>query len=349
MRPVVGGIIGGTVGALLWAVVVVVTGYEIGWIAWGIGALVGFGVAKGNQDGARSSTAAGVLAVVIAAVAVAGGKYGGVRISMPSDEELRGMFLEMYEDEDYVVSFMADDIVAELESQGRTVAWPEDVDPTSASTAAEYPADVWAEAEARWSAMTEQERADFRAAREAEATANLDMNMALIRQSIMGESFLSNFTPMDVIFFGLAMATAFGVGSGRVKTKEQIAEEYAEALQLAMIKVMIADGDVDEGEVRTIVDVYKEVTGREVSVDVVRAKATLAHSQGKDLQAALVELAPHLNDEGKKSVLRAAVKVAVADGTFEAPEKALISQVAQALGLSEDKMREAVAELTQAA
>jgi tellurite resistance protein len=116
-----------------------------------------------------------------------------------------------------------------------------------------------------------------------------------------------------------------------------------------MIKIMIADGEVDPGEVHTVSVIYQELTGVAVSEDVIRAKATLAQSQGKDLQAALTDLAPHLSDEGKSTVLKAAVKVAIADGDFETAEQSLLTEIASALGMSEDQMRATVAELTQVA
>lgn len=349
MRAVVGGLIGGAIGAVIWAVVVQVTGYEVGWIAWGIGGLVGFGVAAGNQDGARSSTAAGVLAVVISVVSIMAGKYMGVALMMPDDAELVDMFVEGFDDEEYVVSFLADDIVAEFEMQGRDVIWPDDVDPATASAEYEYPSDVWSEADARWTAMSGAERVEFRETREAEVRANIEESLPEIRAMVAGGGFFGSFSPMDIIFFGLAMTTAFGLGSGGKKTAEEIAEEYAEAVQLAMIKVMIADGDVDDGEVHTVSEVYQELTGVPLAEEVVRAKATLAQSQGRDLQAALVELAPHLSDEGKAIVLKAAVKVAIADGEFEASEKVLLSEISNALGMSEDQMRATVSELMQTA
>jgi len=349
MRAVIGGLVGGAIGALLWAGVVVFTGYEVGWIAWGVGGLVGYGVAKGNEGGGRSSTAAGTLAVVIAALAILGGKYAGIVSLMPSDDEITAMFLESFENEEYVVSYVADEVAADFAAQGRQLDWPAGLDPSQASSQADYPADVWAEAEGRWSGWSESERADYRREREAETVANLSESMPEIRAAIAGGGFAGSFTPMDIIFFGLAMVTAFGVGSGGKKSVEELAVEYAEAVQLAMIRVMVADGRIDDEEVGTVCGIYQQITGEDVSPDVIRAKATIAQSQGRDLQAALADLAPHLTDQAKSAVLKAAVAVAIADGDFGDDEKALISGIADALGLTEDQLRSTLTELTQAA
>jgi tellurite resistance protein len=347
VSAVVGGLIGGAVGAFVWAAVVYFTEYEIGWIAWGVGGLVGYGVAAGNRDGTRSSTAAGVLAVAISIVAILAGKWAGVQMIMPSDEEILEMATAGFDQEEYVVSYVADDVAAELEAAGRTVDWPSGVDPATASAEADYPPEIWAEAELRWAGLTEQQKLVFQEDLETEVRDNVEANLPEIRAAMAGGGFAGSFSPMDVVFFGLAMVTAFGVGSGARKTQEQIAEEYAQAVQLAMIRVMLADGAVDPEEVRRIAEVYHELTGAEVSVDVIQAKATLALSGGRDLSAALTELAPHLSDEGKATVLKSAVTIAIADGRLEATERAVLDEIAGALGMSESQMRETVAELTR--
>lgn len=339
MRAVIGGLIGGAIGALAWAGVVVFTGYEVGWIAWGVGGLVGYGVAKGNEDGARSSTAAGTLAVVIAALAIVAGKYAGIQSVMPSDDEIMAMFTANFESEEYLISYVADEVVAEYVAAGLGVDWPAGVDPSQAAYEVDYPADVWAEADARWAARSEQERTDFRAAREAETMASVSESMPEIRAALVGGGFAGSFTPMDLIFFGLAMVTAFGVGSGAGKTADELAEEYAEAVQLAMIRVMIADGHADEREVRTVCEIYEQVTGKQVSEQVIAAKATLAQSQGRDLEGELRELTPYLADEAKAGALKAAVAVAAADGAFGSTEKELLARIADALGLDESRLR----------
>lgn len=347
LNALVGGMIGGAIGAFVWAAVVYFTEYEIGWIAWGVGALVGYGVAAGNRDGARSSTAAGVLAVALSALAILAGRYAAVQLLIPTDEEIVDLFAAELDNEEYLVSYVADDVAAELEAAGLPVAWPAGVDPSSASTEGDYPADVWDEAEARWGGLTAQQRTVYREGVEAELRTNVTENLPAIRAAIGSGGFVGSFSPMDVLFFGLAMVTAFGVGSGAAKTREEIAEEYAQAVQLASIRVMLADGEIDDAEVRRITEIHRELTGAEVSEEVVRAKAALALEGGRDLRAALEELAPHLSDEAKTTALKSALMVAMADGALEASERALLEEIAGALGIGEAQLRETVAELAR--
>ena len=186
MKDVVYGLIGGAIGALLWAAVTYFTGYEIGWIAWGVGGIVGFAVALGNSDHSRSPTAAGVLAVIITIVSIVGGKAIAVELLMPSDAEIWEMFTANFEDEEYVLSFIADDVAMEFEADGKTLEWPED---SEASAEVDYPADVWAEAERRWAELGAEGQLAFRTEREAESRANLEENLPAIRELMSAGGF----------------------------------------------------------------------------------------------------------------------------------------------------------------
>ena len=53
MKPfaLAGALIAAVVGAAIWAGIAILTEYEIGWVAWGVGALVGFGAVLGGGHG----------------------------------------------------------------------------------------------------------------------------------------------------------------------------------------------------------------------------------------------------------------------------------------------------------
>ena len=224
MKDVVYGVIGGAIGAALWAAVTYFTGYEIGWIAWGVGGIVGFAVALGNSDHSRSPGAAGGLAVIITVMSIVGGKALAVELLMPSDDEIWEMFTANFEDEEYVLSFIADEVAQEFEADGKTLEWPED---SEASAQDDYPVDVWAEAERRWAALGADGQEAFRAEQEAESRQNLEENLPAIRELMTAGGFFSSFAPMDLLFFGLAVTTAYGVGAGKKEEDEEdvVAEE----------------------------------------------------------------------------------------------------------------------------
>lgn len=337
-RAVLGGLLGGVLGAALWALIALVTSYEIGWIAWAVGGLVGYGVALGNRGAPHSPVASGVLAAAITLLAIPAGKYALVELSVPSDAELVSILMENTRNDEFVISYVADDVVDELEASGETVDWPPGVDPAVASTREEYPPDVWTEAEARWASMSEGEREDFRGVVEEITRENVAASLPEIRATIRDGAFLRSFAPMDLLFFGLAVVTAYGVAAGGRKTGEEVAEEFREAVKLALVEVMVADAHADAREVRAVRDVYAKVAGGELAEEEVRREIALAESGRKDITAVLSELAPHLNEHGKETVIRAAFMVAAADGELGDREKELISGIATALGVTHDRL-----------
>lgn len=206
MKGLIAGIIAGIAGAALWAGIAAVTGFEIGWLAWGIGAAVGAAVAWGSEG----SPVTGGLAVVIAILAIVTGKYITVEIVLAKEmgtanEEIA----RQMETEEYLISWLADGMVYNLTEAGQTINWPAGVNPDEASAKEDYPPALWAAAEQTWSSTSEEERAEFKT----EVQAQVDANVQAFASSIKKDGFLASFGAFDVIFFVLAIATAYKVGS----------------------------------------------------------------------------------------------------------------------------------------
>lgn len=203
---VIGGLVAGAIGAGIWAVIAYFTGFEIGWIAWVVGLLVGIGVALGNKN--EGSVPAGVLAAVLAILSVVGGKYAMVRMVMPGENELVATSIAALADDEVVISYLADGVVQEFEQQGKTVSWPDGSMPLQASVEGDYPADIWAIAATRWDAMSSRQRDAYRA----EVRSDIQTSAAAFRDMMSQAGLLQTFGLMDIIFFMLAVVTAFKVG-----------------------------------------------------------------------------------------------------------------------------------------
>ncbi len=106
--------------------------------------------------------------------------------------------------------WLADDVVAEFESDGRDVDWPPGMDIESAWREAHYPADVWAEAQTQWNAMSEADRDVYKVF----VTRQIEENMALDEQETIKWWFMQSFTIFDLLWVGLAVVTAFKLGAG---------------------------------------------------------------------------------------------------------------------------------------
>ncbi len=217
-RPgaIAGGVVAGAIGAGIWAAVAYFTGYEVGWVAWAVGGLVGFGVVLGNSR--DRSPQAGVLAVIITVLSLVAAKYTTVQLILSDDSEIVSALVAGLEDDELVISYIADDVVVEFMSEDKPVNWPVGVDPSQAATQVEYPSDVWAVAQSRWDAMSVDEREGFRSELADMVSANFAEAMDDIRSEMAQVGFIGSFTLMDIIFFGLAIITAYKVATGANRT-----------------------------------------------------------------------------------------------------------------------------------
>lgn len=199
----------GGIGAAIWAAIAYFAEYELGLLAWGIGAAVGAAMMAGAQERAGAQT--GAIALVIALASIVAGKYFAVELDFNeftqdwSEEEQR-----LENDEEYAISYIADDVVFEYESAGKPLNYPPSANLDMPESSSDYPSDVWADAEQRWQAMSDQERADFR-------VSVIEENKAAFEQfagDIKAEGFLASFSLFDVLWFGLGGFSAYKLGAG---------------------------------------------------------------------------------------------------------------------------------------
>ena len=133
------------------------------------------------------------------------------------------------ENDELVISYLADDVAVAFATEGKPVNWPEGVDPSQATTQAEYPPEVWAVAQDRWDGLSQVEREEFRGDLEAMVTANVAAAMDELRGELTQVGFMGSFGVLDLVFFGLAVVTAYKVAAGSVETQSEVQAELAEA------------------------------------------------------------------------------------------------------------------------
>ena len=205
IRWCVAALIGGFIGASIWAGITYFTGYEIGWIAWGVGFLVGLSVriGAGNDMGVGP----GAIAVIGAVAALLAGKYAAVHLQVRHE---MASAPEMTFSADDMLVGIADDVVAEWEGQGKKLKWPPGQSVETAESASQYPADVWTEAQKRWNEIPAAEQTQ----QIADKQALIEQLTGDIQGMVTDQGFKASFSPVDLLFFGLAIFTAFKLGSG---------------------------------------------------------------------------------------------------------------------------------------
>lgn len=207
----------GIIGASIWAGITHFTGYEIGWVAWGIGGLVGFGFIFASR---RSGALYGFIASIITILSILGGKFAYTDLIIGEEMGSKTDFIENglseFLNDELVLSYVSDEIIAELESNGETVEWPPDVDPEVADEEADYPPNIWAQAITRWNEMSAEDQHMYR-----------DDIAELTRQNLNEQYFesykntyLAMFEPLDLLFLGLGVVTSYQIAARGRKKKE---------------------------------------------------------------------------------------------------------------------------------
>jgi hypothetical protein len=189
-RAIVAGLLAALLGAGIWTAVVAMTGFEVGWVAWGVGVLVGFAMSRFTT---QRSVQLGVYAAVLAVLGLAVGKVATVRMMVPSygreivmDNETilaQAFAIEMRANERFSAQLSLD-----LARFGRDDSLP-----------APLVNRMMDEAQARMAAAEPAER---------ERVATMFANSILGEVSLT-EQFTASLSLFDLLFFALAIATAF--------------------------------------------------------------------------------------------------------------------------------------------
>lgn len=205
VRWIISALIGAIIGAAIWAGITYFTNYEIGWIAWGIGLLVGIAVRMGA--GNEAGFGPGAVAAIFAVASILAGKYAAVHLLVNS--KLSEAPTVTFTETDEIVQ-LADEVASEWQESKKTMSWPPGQSVETAQAESDYPKDVWAEAKKRWDAIpAEEQQARIKAAEEQFAELK-----GMLVDGVVEQGFTSSFSPADLLFFGLAIFTAFKVGSG---------------------------------------------------------------------------------------------------------------------------------------
>ena len=114
-----------------------------------------------------------------------------------------------------------------------------------------------------------------------------------------------------------------------------------------MIAITLADGEIEDPEIMSMVEVYTEIMGEQPALDQFRVKvlssqqeataAGLTGSQGP-FEALLERLRhelPGLDDNGRELILESAFRVSCADGEIESEEDQQLRAIASALEINE--------------
>ncbi len=115
--------------------------------------------------------------------------------------------------------------------------------------------------------------------------------------------------------------------------REKFEAAFSIAAKRVMFKMALADGEIDEAEVRQIAQAFRNITKREIEEGDIAAELEAARGDTSSVTSYLREVAPTLNDTGKELVLRSAIAVVKADGQVTAEEVTEVEELIKALDL----------------
>lgn len=198
----IGSLLGGVIGAIVWMLVGYFTRYELGFIAWGIGFLAGLGMALGTSG--RGSWRTGLAACAVAVLCVMGGKLGVASMEVHRYTEEATTITD-----DEAVELMTQKIYFEQEEAGTLPDEPDD-------EATGWPPSIAAAAHQQWEAMDVDQREAFRS----EQRAKIAQELRDHQGAATALYFLFSFGLWGFVWTGLAVASAYKLGSARLRTDD---------------------------------------------------------------------------------------------------------------------------------
>ncbi len=207
LRAVAVGLVAGAIGGGLWAAIVLLSNYEVGYAAWGVGLLVG--LAMSRTTALRGQT----VAAAAGGIAVIGLLVGKVLIFSLSSGSI------------------AREILANPQSMEGAVAWQmyeaRELDPATLDSIDAAFAARDTISDRLWATMRQQSTVKIQAmnAGDREAVAKIAARNSLRQMGLMN-GVMAQFTGWDLLWFGLAIATAYRMLT-QAKVEEAVVESEA--------------------------------------------------------------------------------------------------------------------------
>jgi hypothetical protein len=209
LRALLGGMIGAIIGAAVWAAIAYFLHFNVGIIAWGIGALAGYGALKLSSGDDHNTT--GAAAVLAAVLGVLGGKYATASILVSGFMgQVATITPQSCTDEDLVVILAEEELDAiEAADQTHLLKWPKGKDRGNAEYAEDYPENVAKKAKQKLVQM----KPDEKEALKQRIASELNALTQTGQTSLTFNIFLHMFTIFDLLWFILAAVTSWKIGA----------------------------------------------------------------------------------------------------------------------------------------
>jgi tellurite resistance protein len=121
------------------------------------------------------------------------------------------------------------------------------------------------------------------------------------------------------------------------------------AVRRVMILTMTADGQLDDSEMQSIRNLYRQLTRTELTKDEIASEAARIQASGTSMRDTVRDVAPHLTADGKGLLIKAALIVAASDGVLKGEEQKRMVELAQAMDMPPEHFNSVVASVIHVA
>ena len=103
---------------------------------------------------------------------------------------------------------------------------------------------------------------------------------------------------------------------------------YLAGIKKAMSMMMLVDGEIHDDEIIMMKDIYKKLTGFELSDREIEKELQDCKKYPNDLEEYLKELFSVLNDSGREMIIKVAYWISMSDGNTNESENKLLKKIA---------------------
>jgi len=132
-------------------------------------------------------------------------------------------------------------------------------------------------------------------------------------------------------------------------SSNQFQSQYEKAMRHSMILMMLADGEIDSGEMEAVHGIINKFGHNDMTYDELEKLVDVIQSENEPVDTYLAQIAGSLNEHGKEIIIKCALAVAASDGNIDPSEIKLIVEMGKAMDMSPSHVKGIMMEETESA
>lgn len=120
---------------------------------------------------------------------------------------------------------------------------------------------------------------------------------------------------------------------------DKFLSEYEKAMKHCMVLIMLADGEIDDNEMKTVQRIINKFGHNDLTLDELAKYTDEVQKNPENISTYLKKVTPSLNEHGKEVIIKCALAVAGADGHIDDSELDLIKEMADVMEMSASHLK----------